>query len=277
MVALAVVIGGTGLALGRYLYLRDRTALPGPARTKTVLAVVVGAAMPAQRVAPTLRWRPRYRAAQVQARLRAGPSGRPRPLLHSATPLLRGPGRPDVPALRLHPVDRRGGRPDGAAGTAVGGAPRRWRIHHAAYLTRNPPGQRERCTRSTVDWSSWPAASWTYATAAAAGGGGRRPGAAGQLPDGERDLVVGDAFGHAGGPLAPRRPPDGRRGPAGAARARRALRAETSSTIRGCASSGLGRHRAAEFDHVALVAPPAALAGEQGLTSSSWPPTRPCR
>ncbi len=183
MVALAVVIGGTGLALGRYLYLRDRTALPGPARTKTVLAVVgLGAAM-LSAVAPTpCDVETAYHCAKVQADSER-PSGRLL-LLNSAHHSFVDLADPTYLRFGVHPVDRRGGRPDGAAGTAVvGGAPRRWRIHHAALPDGHPPGQREPGVRDRR-WTgrAGPPQAGRTRRAAAAGGGGRRPGAAGRSP-----------------------------------------------------------------------------------------------
>ncbi len=53
MLTLAALLGAGGLALGVYLRRQDRTALPGPARTRAVLAVVGLAGAGLSAVAPT--------------------------------------------------------------------------------------------------------------------------------------------------------------------------------------------------------------------------------
>jgi len=263
MVALAVVIGGTGLALGRYLYLRDRTALPGPARTKTVLAVVgLGAAM-LSAVAPTpCDVETAYHCAKVQADSER-PSGRLL-LLNSAHHSFVDLADPTylrfgytqwigVAADQMAPP----GQPLSAVHLGGGG------FTMPRYLTATRPGSENlvyeidgglvELARRKLDVRDGPQLQVAVGDARVLLAG---------LPDGERDLVVGDAFGHLAVPwhLATRQM---------AAEVRRVLRPGGLYVQNVIDYPGLRFIRAqvatvaAEFDHVALVAPPAALAGEQ--------------
>ena len=175
---------------------------PFPARIligRGVVVVAVGRrarlrAGAAARVRLAAAWRP---GRAVRSRwLRGAPnpaSGRPRTTAPGRSPtrpgraartlrarhapaLVRRPGRPDVPGVRLHQGDRapsptRSGRP-GADG---GAAHRRRRVHDAPLPGRDPAGHPQRCWRSTAAWSRSAGGELGVDARRAARSGRRRP------------------------------------------------------------------------------------------------------
>ena len=242
MLGLAVLLGGAGIALGWYLRRQDPSCrCRASRRTRAALAVVglVGAGLTA--VAPNpCDVETAYHCAR--GRRRPAAADRPGADAQLGPALVRRPGRPDAPGVRVHPVDRGGGRrrwppagqPVDALHLGGGGftVPR--------YLTRHPAGQpttlvleldgdlveldrRElgRATRARR-------CGWRSAT----------PGCGlAEQPDASADLRGRRRVRAPGGAVAPGHPGDGRRRRAGCC-GRTASTPRTSSTTRRSGSSG---------------------------------------
>ncbi|SCL40570.1 hypothetical protein GA0074692_5866 [Micromonospora pallida] len=264
MVGLAVALGLTGLILGAYLYRQDRSRLPGPARARSALAVLGLAGAGLAAVAPNpCDLETAYHCASVEAD-GSRPTGRTLLLnsaQHSYVDLA------DPTHLEFEYTQWIGAVADVVAPTGhrldalhVGGGG----FTMPRYLAATRPGTDNlvfEIDGGLVDLGRAELGLRTGPEMRAEVGDARML-VAGE-PAASRDLVVGDAFGHLVVPwhLATREM---------AAEIHRVLRpggiyvqnvidypplrfvrAETATV-------------AAEFRHVALVAPPAALAGEYG-------------
>jgi spermidine synthase len=264
MVGLAVLLGVAGIALGVYLRGRGRAAVPGRARTRAAVAIVGLAGATLSTVAPTpCGVETAYHCASVVADP-ARPSGRVL-LLNSAQHSyvdLADPTHLEFAYTRWI----------GAVADVLAPAGQRLDAVHLGgggftiprYLTATRPG-----TENLVFEIDGELVRLGRSELGVRPGPGLRPvvGDArmliGQRPSGSADLVVGDAFGHLVVPwhLATREM---------AAQIRRVTR-PTGIYVQNVIDHPPLRFIraelatvAAEFGHVAVVAPPAAVAGEQG-------------
>ncbi|HEX5598473.1 MAG TPA: fused MFS/spermidine synthase, partial [Micromonosporaceae bacterium] len=264
LIGLAVLLGVTGIALGGYLRRQERVLLPGRGRTRAVVAVIGLAGASLSTVAPTpCDVETAYHCASVVADP-DNPNGRLL-LLNSARHSyvdLADPTHLDFAYTQWIGAVADIAAPPGARLDALhlgGGG-----FTMPRYLTATRPGTRNLVYE--IDGGLVELGRREL---------GVRPGPdlepvvgdarvlVGQLPDQSFDLVVGDAFGHIVVPwhLATREM---------AAQIRRVTRPGGRYVQNVIDYPPLRFIRAelatvaAEFTHIALVAPPAALAGKQG-------------
>ncbi|XTZ16127.1 fused MFS/spermidine synthase [Micromonospora echinospora] len=264
MLGLAVALGVSGIALGVYLYRQDRTGLPGPARARAALAVLGLAGAGLAAVAPDpCDMETAYHCASVEVD-GSRPTGRTL-LLNSAQHSYVDLADPTY--LKFEYTQWIGAVADVAAPTGqrmdalhVGGGG----FTMPRYLAATRPGSDNlvfEIDGGLVDLGRSDLGLRTGPDMRAEVGDARML-VAGE-PAASRDLVVGDAFGHLVVPwhLATREM---------AAEIRRVLRPGGIYVQNVIDYPPLRFIRAevatvaAEFRHVALVAPPAALRGEYG-------------